>query len=443
MFELVPFLRTHEYVATYLGLLYILALSFLVFGKGHQGLFNSLFCFGFLLMGWTVIPSVVASDNYWFLTSPPSFVSRFALISIFSFALIDLIKSKLFPSREFFLGALSIIVVLLLTFFYGLLYVNDFDIHIWMAFTLILGVSALMFLYLTLMFSGLDWQEVMGPSVIIILLIISIVVGFIEMANNPFIFNMFRGFSEARSASFFHNPNWFAVYISPLLFYSAYLAVLDLDKYAAAKSFLIVALVTLGLILSGSRSVTTIASIFVFLMLVVSFLLDYLKIAQRLLLVFLLGGSGGVALGYFFSVLFGAVVLQRYSLLIDRIFLWPLYYFNDFSAQQSLQGRLVVDSDQVTDSAYIFALQGNPLLFIVLLGIVFFAVFRLILSIYVRAHFSSIVGNFLLVYLMAIGAVGQVFWAFPVWISFSVFFAFGILLSKNNSLSDSTSSSRL
>lgn len=259
MLELTPMFRTHEYVASYLVLTYLLCLSLLVYGRGHQGIFNSLFVFGCLLMGWTVIPSIVASDNHWFLTPPPSFVSRFALISIFSFVLIDLIKSKLFPSREFFLGALLIIVVLLLTFLYGLLYVNDFDIHIWIAFTTILGASALMVLYLTFRFRGLDWQEILQPPVIIIMLIVSIAVGFFEIANNPFIYNMFRGLPEARSASLFHNPNWLAVHISPLLFYSAYLAVSDLGKDAAAKSLLIVALVTLGLIISGSRSVMAMA----------------------------------------------------------------------------------------------------------------------------------------------------------------------------------------
>ena len=278
---------------------------------------------------------------------------------------------------------------------------------------------------------------------IIILLLFAIIVGFFEIANNPFIYNSFRGGFEARSASLFHNPNWFAVYISPLFFYSAYLAVSDSSKYATGKLFLIVALVTLGLILSGSRSVTTVAAIFVFSMLAVSFFLGYGEAVRRLLLVSLLGGFAGVTLGYIISVLLGGVVPERYSLLIDRLFLWPLYYFNDVDAQQSLQGRFLVESNQVIDSAYIFALQGNPSLFIVLLVIVLFAVFRLVRSVYSRANFPCIVGDFLLVYVMALGTVGQVFWAFPVWISIGLFFAIGVLSSRNSSFMCSSACSRL
>lgn len=178
-------------------------------------------------------------------------------------------------------------------------------------------------------------------------------------------------------------------------------------------------------------------------MLVVSVFLSYFKTAKILLLVFLLGGSAGVASGYFFSFLFGPVVLERYSLLIDRLFLWPLYYSDDLSAQQSLEGRFVVDPAQVIDNAHIFAFQGNPLLFIVLLGFVFIATLQLNVSVFKRADFAAIVGNFLLVYLLAIGAVGQVFWAFPVWISIGLFFAIGVLLSRNSSFMVSSACSRL
>lgn len=434
--QLEPFLRTHEYVATYLALIYLLSLSFLVFGKSKQGIFNSLFCFGLLLMGWTVIPSIVAADNFWFLTAPPAFVSRFALVSLFSFVLIDSIKSKFYPSRVFIQSAAAVMFILLVTILYGLLCVNNFDIHTWMAFSAILCAGALSTLYLIFKFGGSDHCEVLKPSVIILFLAIAIVVGFFEIAGSPFVFNFFRGESEARSASLFHNPNWFAVYVSPLLFYSAYLAASDFGKRALAKSFLVVALVTLCLILSGSRSVVTMASIFVVAMLVVAFSLGYFKIAQRLLLLFLCGGFSGIALGYLFSTFFGPVVLERYSLLIDRLFLWPFYYFDDLSAQQSLHGRFVVDSAvdsvQIIDNAYIFAFQGSPLLFIVLSGMLLFSVFQLIWSIIGRTDFTSILGNFLLVYLMTIGAIGQIFWAFPVWISFFVFLAFGIILSKAN-----------
>jgi len=427
-----PFLRTHEYVATYLALTYFLSLSFLVFGKGNQGIFNSLFSFGLLMMGWTVIPSIVDSDNYWFLAAPPSFVSRFALVSIFSFVLIDSIKSKFALSKKFLQSAASVMFILLLTFLYGFLYVSNFDIRTWIAFSIIFGAGALIALYLIFRFGRPDHCEIFQPSVIVLLLVVSIVVGFFEIAGSPFVFNLFRGFSEARSASLFHNPNWFAIYISPLLFYSAYLTASDFGNRAFARSFLVVALVTLCLILSGSRSVVTIASIFVAAILVVAFSLGYFKIAQRLLLLFLCGGLSGIALGYLFSTIFGSVVLERYSLLIDRLFLWPFYFFDDLSAQQSLRGRFVVDSIQIIDSAYIFAFQDNTLLFIVLSGMLLFSVFQLIWSIFWRTDFTSILGNFLLVYLMTIGAIGQIFWAFPVWISVFVFLAFGIILSKDN-----------
>lgn len=127
--QLEPFLRTHEYVATYLALIYLLSLSFLVFGKNIEGIFNSLFSFGLLLMGWTVVPSIVAADNFWFLTAPPAFVSRFALVAIFSFVLIDLIKSKFFPSRVFIQSAAAVMFILLATILYGFFYVSNFDIR--------------------------------------------------------------------------------------------------------------------------------------------------------------------------------------------------------------------------------------------------------------------------------------------------------------------------
>jgi hypothetical protein len=443
MIESLPFFRTHEYVAAYLAVTYVLSLSFLVFGRGHQEIFNSLLCFGLLLMGWTVIPSIIAADNYWFVNTPPSFVSRFALVSIISFVFFDLVKARFVPSNIFYFGASSIIVMLLLTFFLGFLYINDFDSRTWMAFTLILGASSLTAFYLVFRFMYLDLHEWVRPSVILILLFFTIAVGFSEIANNPFVYNLFRGSPEARSASLFHNPNWFAVYISPLLFYSAYLAVCDAQKYAAVRSFLIVALVTLGLILSGSRSVTTVAAIFVFSMLAVSIFMGYREALHRLLLVFLPGGAAGVALGYFISLLLGGVVIERYSLLIDRLFFWPLYYFDDVSAQQSLHGRFIIDSYKFVDNAYLFALHGNPLIFFAILLILFITVFRLVHSVYSRASFPCIVGNFLLVYVMAIGAVGQVFWAFPVWISICLFFAIGVLLSKHGSFMGTSASSHL
>ena len=71
-------------------------------------------------------------------------------------------------------------------------------------------------------------------------------------------------------------------------------------------------------------------------------------------------------------------------------------------------------------------------LFIVLSGMLLFSVFQLIRSILGRTDFTSILGNFLLVYLMTSGAIGQIFWAFPVWISVFVFLAFRIILSKDN-----------
>ena len=166
--------------------------------------------------------------------------------------------------------------------------------------------------------------------------------------------------------------------------------------------------------------------------LVVAFSLGYFNIAQRLLLLFLCGGFSGLALGYLFSTFFGSIVLERYSILIDRLFFWPFYYFDDLSAQQSLHGRFVVDSAQIIDNAYIFAFQYNPLLFIVLSGMLLFSVLQLIWTILGRTDFTFILGNFLSVYLMTIGAVGQIFWAFPVWISVFVFLAFGIILAKDN-----------
>ncbi len=61
-----------------------------------------------------------------------------------------------------------------------------------------------------------------------------------------------------------------------------------------------------------------------------------------------------------------------------------------------------------------------------------FSVLQLIWTILGRTDFTFILGNFLSVYLMTIGAVGQIFWAFPVWISVFVFLAFGIILAKDN-----------
>ncbi len=75
-------------------------------------------------------------------------------------------------------------------------------------------------------------------------------------------------------------------------------------------------------------------------------------------------------------------------------------------------------------------MQGNPALFVLLIIFVLWLVIRAAICFYLKNTFESLVVFLLSVYLVVVGFVGQVYWAFPVWVS--IFIALGICLKYLN-----------
>ncbi len=145
------------------------------------------------------------------------------------------------------------------------------------------------------------------------------------------------------------------------------------------------------------------------------------------------GGAAGIIAGLLASFVIGSRTFEKYVLLLKRVFLWPEYILYDANAQQSVAGRLggnlpeaVFNPHQVVDSAWIFALQGNPALFALMVVAALLVVFLAALRFFQSRKFENLITIFLSIYILAAGSIGQVYWAFPVWIS--VFLAIGVCL---------------
>lgn len=429
--EIGLFLRTELFVLIYIFFAFTFSLSLLIFAKNELAILVSVFAYGFLSMGWSIVPLIVTGDHYWFsLMPPPEMVSRTIVAGLTALLVVDAVKINYSPSKYVRNYTAVMIFALAISYLHGLIFVDDFERAKWLSFTVIVCFGGLMALYFQERIHVVVADLMRLSYAVMALLLISVFVGFMEISSpNPFIVNLYRGEIEVRGSSLFHNPNWWAVYVAPIAFYVSFLICAARRSEKMRASFLgggVTAVLTLCLCLSGSRSVSALIICFMVLLLFGGLFLSCRRQVVALLGVFAIGTSAGVILGFLFSLAFGSNVVDKYILLLKRVFLWPIYVYSDPEAQQSIIGRMVSDGHSVVDSAWIFVMQGNPGLFVLLIIFVLWLVVRAAICFYLKNTFESLIVFLLSVYLVVVGFVGQVYWAFPVWVS--IFIALGICL---------------
>lgn len=254
------FLRSESFVLIYFIALYSFLLFRFVLIRGGLHIGFVIYLYGFFSMGWSIIPLFVAGDHYWFTdVPPPKFVSRIVLLGLVSFVIVDIIKNKFRPSELVIKCGLTWILVLVFTFVCSLFFAAKFEWAKWLSFTLILCSGGLIALYIKYRGNFALEETALISPVLLGALVIAIIVGFAEISNDkPIIINIFRDEVEVRASSLFHNPNWWAVYVSPAAFYVSYLSCSErgLGRARILTSVVIMVALTLCLSLSGSRSVS-------------------------------------------------------------------------------------------------------------------------------------------------------------------------------------------
>jgi len=406
-FSAEPFYFFHSslFVEIYIGLLLFLALSLYSARRylTHAYIFVIVFC-SYLMMGWALVPSfVVEGDHYWFFTADtPGIVSRGVLVAFVSLSVLESIRRPNCASKLISIAVFCGVIASVYFGFRG-------DLSEGVAYSVLL----ICFLALTVFVSALPEEEANKPLLHFHGLLLAVIfVGFLEFAMDvgP-VRNFFRQSIETRALSTFHNPNWFALSIAPAWFVAIRLAV----GRRFGSAFYLACIVNFGIIVSGSRSVHSV------MMLCSGFAaLSLLYISDRgrkhfsRIAILLIGSSlVSAGAGLVMSLLFGAS--DRFINLLVRLYFWPLYLMTDNAAMESIVGRAFIREDMVVDNAFLY-IYGNGwaavMCSVVVLVVYLFCIHRVsagdTLEIKVLRYFAG-------AFVILVGFIGQVYWAFPVW----------------------------
>jgi len=198
------------------------------------------------------------------------------------------------------------------------------------------------------------------------------------------------------------------------------------------SAYALMAFTTVGLLSAASRSALTV---------LVGALLVYFAFAYlgrlvtrsellRSLRTLVGGGLVGLASAFGMAFLLGQTAMVRFETLLLRIVLWPLQINSHSAADQSFSGRFnwtPYDGSSSTgggviDSAYLFLWYANPLVLIVLVAYFALSGFWVIRRWRCRPDVTASLNLSMFTFIILVGFIGQVYWAFPVWIILSVMF---------------------
>jgi hypothetical protein len=439
---MMTFWHDDAYVIIYVFCVVLLGVIYLLRSSNVSAFEISIYGVSFLMFGYAAWPLFLhAGDLFWFLNAPPSLVSRIIILGFIVLLLIDVLRNwrgDLF--RCYAKVAFSIFcIVAICSLISKLLLGESFNYRLQAPFSIILTAFLLIACFVAFRNSFIERKncgEQQSPNTIIWLLVLVTLVGFFEVANDVApVTNMMRGAIESRASSTFHNPNWFGLAVAPAVFVAVFLAF----KGRLYQSFLIFSIGSLAIFLSGSRSASLVLALsLILLCILASFCREHQQ--KRNKSVIALGTAGivtGILVGLLSSLIYGKVAFERYTALLERMLLWPVYVFWDNQAWQSIAGRFLlavqdgavqdgavqdgavqdgaVQDGAVIDNAYLFMIVENPLLGILLIVVMLFAFYVSIRNYIIDSTFEAAMRVSVAFFVVASGSIGQVYWAFPIW----------------------------
>lgn len=431
MIDATPFSATEFVVYSYLMFLGMAASFCAIYSSKVFGPVTAVLVLGYGLFAYSTFPIFFSSSpRYWFEYPPPALVSRSALLvaSVIFFSCIWRARKFLLelpPARILILVAF-VAMPIALTLTSATLHpqvdqANDLiqlKFSIVCSFFLLLSVGFAAY-FRTASASMSCHTHLYRDSLIIIGLVVFVAAMEVGLDLAP-VKNFVRGQIENRASATFNNPNWFAFCVAPGVFVACDAA----RRKKMLQSAVLFGLCAAGFILSGSRSVTTlvVASLIILaLALLRGRSTEGRMVLVRILCAGLLGAAGSITILFAAFALMGRVALARLVALIDRLFLWPFRLGEDVDTISSIYGRFNISmsglyGSNVVDNAYLYWLDKNlpaaiGLIWMMLLILALAARNYLNTQSVDRAMVLSIAG-----FITMAGLLGQVYWAFPVWI---------------------------
>lgn len=410
------------------------------------------------MFAYTAVP-LLASDtpHFWYMTPPPGIVSRITLVAIAALSMACLWHARndlrmLRPRHALALAAFIAAPPLLTLLSYPLVMqhgLQSFRIRI--IFSILLSgylfvALCTAYLFRSSSIAGEQGARFMYAPAAILLLVVTIV-AILEVGWDigP-VRNYFRDAIETRASSVFHNPNWFALSVAP----AAFLACMAAERNERSYALTLFALCGAALVLSGSRSVMLLlaGSFTVLWICLVLSTARKRSSALRILSPAVLGATLGIAALWATMAIWGEVPRARYEALLTRSFLWPFHIASDASISASIGGRISLYADgdygtsiyfgqsadeaavygsSVVDNTYLYWLVRNPLAAVFLLGSMALLVTLRLRRWYRERCFRNALQLSAAVFVAGSGAIGQVYWAFPVWIVLAVLTGYALL----------------
>ena len=403
-----------------------------------------------IIVACTMFTYAVTLINYdtptvWFESPPPWFVSRAVLTTISAIILVGIFRVGW---RNMCIGRAAAVLALIALLVVPATLVSTaiclpkcevFPYRITLIFAAILTGMLLLSLVLVGLESRLPETALGDRHAISSMLTLGAIVasvGFFEVAFDiGFVRNMFTaGVIETRASSTFHNPNWFAICMAPFLYTALALA----NRGAQTSAYTLMAFTTVGLLSAASRSVLTVMVVALIVFFVAGCLSRRVSLSElgRSLKTLVGGGLIGVTGAMGMAFLLGQTAVDRFITLMVRIVVWPFLIFNQTGEAQSVAAQSVIGRLDLTmhggsfstgsgviDSAYLFMWIGNPLALVVLVAF-FTSTGFLVLRLWsCRPDVTSNLNLSMFTFIVLVGFIGQVYWAFPVWIVLSVMFA--------------------
>jgi hypothetical protein len=324
------------------------------------------------------------------------------------------------------------------------------------------AMFALAFVVAAVIRSHSHMREHHWSTVPLLLLTGSVVaLGYAEVvADRSHFKNMFvPGVIETRGASTFQNPNWFAFGLAPAMFVGIALSAGGHARTGAALA----AVATIGLVASGSRSVlvVSVGAVLVLCLLASTGSSEARRRAMASVGIMGIGSALGIVVGFLGAILMGVTAIDRWTTLVERLVSWPLALLRpvveamtmpamsgkdaistslpvvttsppsgssigtDVALHISIDGRLMLFSDTV-DNAYIFLWLTNPPALALIVAVVVWIGARLVADWRRSRDFEAALRLSVFAFVVLAGMVGQVYWAFPVWIVMSVLLGWAI-----------------
>ncbi len=417
------FIATDVFVSLFLLILAFSAMAYAFSSTDDLAPVAGILLISYGMFTYAILPILGfgAESAHWFSAPPPTSVSKITLLALFCICTSMLRRHSMTGSKAWPL-AMLVVTPLLMTIYAQIALERELTPEGILQIKLAFLFSCFCFVTLSVALITPDQRRAEQSAksfcvVIAALLSVATTVAFIEVAYGlaP-VANFVHGGIELRASSIFHNPNWFAFAVAPCIFIACKISQIG-KLYAAASLFW---LCTLALLLSGSRS--TIALIAVAMLVLALALCRYgvaISIVWRdIMRPALLGICTGLLSGFLAAIAVGGPAPAYYVKLLERVFGWPIYFLSgDPETLLSVFGRISSNPEAaaIVDNAYVYWLEENTLAGIwaifLMAGVVVLATRQ-----FIRTQcFDDALRVAVAVFVACAGALGQVYWAFPIW----------------------------